>query len=872
MKEGGVEAQGASFKCLNKLSLFLSVLVFLIGALVLGGSFFHVPILVTVQPGLASMKVNSATALMLAALSLWLLQQDVPGIRSRIGTICAVIVGMIGLLTLTEYWSGIDLRIDDLLLATPPSESNNPFPSRMSPITAFCFVCAAIALLRLDIGWKRLRISEIANAALLEASVLGLMGYVYGVPSLYRIGSYNPLAIHTGFAFLILGVGIFAARPERGLILILARRTPSSVLLWRMLLAAIVVPLVFGWLRLKGQQAGYFDTRFGLALYATSMITSFVALLWWMALWIDRAEMERQEAEKRTAADLHAMTRLNEVANRCIGERNELHKCLVDIVETAIAITGADKGNVQLLDSASGALTIAAQRGFEEPFLKFFANVRNDASACGSAMQSGESVIVEDVTRSQIFACQTSLSVLLDAGVRAVQSTPLLSSTGNLLGMISTYFRIPHRPSERELRLIDLLARQAADYLERKQTEDQRERLLAREQVLRAESERVSRIKDEFLATISHELRTPLTAILGWSQLLGRGDLSQAQAERAMETIQRNAKAQLKLIEDLLDVSRIISGKLRVECRPVELHEIAAHAIEVILPTTQVKGVQLKVDLQPGIPTVSGDPDRLQQVIWNLLSNAVKFTPKGGWVRITLDNPPEGVRLVVEDSGEGIEPEFAPYIFDRFSQADSSMTRSHDGLGLGLAIVRHLVEAQGGYVYAWSAGKGKGAKVTVILPAQDAPAKTPPASQPVSAERRPLYGCRLLVVDDRPDELELFKTVLRAEGAEVISANSAASALDWLREDPPDVLVSDIAMPEQDGYELIRKMRKLPQAKSIPAIALTAYARIEDRERALASGFQAYVSKPVEPERLIEVVTRVAQRAGTRRLIRLTRR
>ncbi len=825
MKEGGVEAQGASFKCLNKLSLFLSVLVFLIGALVLGGSFFHVPILVTVQPGLASMKVNSATALMLAALSLWLLQQDVPGIRSRIGTICAVIVGMIGLLTLTEYWSGIDLRIDDLLLATPPSESNNPFPSRMSPITAFCFVCAAIALLRLDIGWKRLRISEIANAALLEASVLGLMG-----------------------------------------------RTPCSVLLWRMLLAAIVVPLVFGWLRLKGQQAGYFDTRFGLALYATSMITSFVALLWWMALWIDRAEMERQEAEKRTAADLHAMTRLNEVANRCIGERNELHKCLVDIVETAIAITGADKGNVQLLDSASGALTIAAQRGFEEPFLKFFANVRNDASACGSAMQSGESVIVEDVTRSQIFAGQTSLSVLLDAGVRAVQSTPLLSSTGNLLGMISTYFRIPHRSSERELRLIDLLARQAADYLERKQTEDQRERLLAREQVLRAESERVSRIKDEFLATISHELRTPLTAILGWSQLLGRGDLSQAQAERAMETIQRNAKAQLKLIEDLLDVSRIISGKLRVECRPVELHEIAAHAIEVILPTTQVKGVQLKVDLQPGIPTVSGDPDRLQQVIWNLLSNAVKFTPKGGWVRITLDNPPEGVRLVVEDSGEGIEPEFAPYIFDRFSQADSSMTRSHDGLGLGLAIVRHLVEAQGGYVYAWSAGKGKGAKVTVILPAQDAPAKTPPASQPVSAERRPLYGCRLLVVDDRPDELELFKTVLRAEGAEVISANSAASALDWLREDPPDVLVSDIAMPEQDGYELIRKMRKLPQAKSIPAIALTAYARIEDRERALASGFQAYVSKPVEPERLIEVVTRVAQRAGTRRLIRLTRR
>jgi CheY-like chemotaxis protein len=256
---------------------------------------------------------------------------------------------------------------------------------------------------------------------------------------------------------------------------------------------------------------------------------------------------------------------------------------------------------------------------------------------------------------------------------------------------------------------------------------------------------------------------------------------------------------------------------------------------------------------------IRGDADRLQQVFWNLLSNAVKFTPKGGWVRVALDNPPEGVRLVVQDSGQGIEPEFVPHIFDRFSQADSSATRSHDGLGLGLSIVRHLVEAQGGYVYARSEGKGQGAKFTVILPPQDGAVRIPAipsASQPVWAERRIFYGCRLLVVDDRPDELALFKTVLEAEGAEVITANSVAAALELLHEKPADILVSDIAMPEQDGYELIRRVRELPPESGgvIPVVAVTAYARIEDRERAIASGFQAYVSKPVEPEKLVEAV------------------
>jgi signal transduction histidine kinase/CheY-like chemotaxis protein len=394
--------------------------------------------------------------------------------------------------------------------------------------------------------------------------------------------------------------------------------------------------------------------------------------------------------------------------------------------------------------------------------------------------------------------------------------------------------------------------------------EIQRVRLIE-EQFARKEAETANRMKDEFLVTLSHELRTPLGAILGWSQLLLRGQLSKAQAEQGLEAIERNAKVQAQLIEDLLDVSRIISGKLRIECRPVLLPEIASHAIDVIRPAADAKGVRLKVDVQEQMATVSGDPDRLQQVIWNLLSNAVKFTPKGGWVRISLDSPPGVVRCVVEDSGQGIDAKFLPYIFDRFAQADSSTTRANGGLGLGLAIVRHLVETHGGSVNASSSGKGQGAKFTVILPAEDNAAEIGAALMPAPASERQLSGRRLLIVDDHADELGLLTAVLQAEGAEVSPANSAAAAFESLLRSAPDVLISDIAMPGQDGYELIRRVRALPPEAGgiVPAVAVTAHARVEDEERALAAGFQAFVSKPVELQELVEVVVRLTRATVT---------
>jgi len=385
--------------------------------------------------------------------------------------------------------------------------------------------------------------------------------------------------------------------------------------------------------------------------------------------------------------------------------------------------------------------------------------------------------------------------------------------------------------------------------------------LLDREKTTRKQLEVANRMKDEFLVTLSHELRTPLSAILGWAHVLGRGNLPAAQVDKAIETIERNARSQLQLIEDLLDVSRIISGKIRVESRPVDLRDVTESAIEVIRPTADTKRITLMKDIPDRVKLVAGDPDRLQQVIWNLLSNAVKFTPKHGWVKVALDETDDYVRLMVEDSGEGIAPEFLPHIFDRFSQADRSTTRQHGGLGLGLAIVRQLVEAQGGAVQAWSAGKGKGAEFTVLLPALDGQPSVTGSRASLSAQDS-LRGRRLLVVDDRLDELSLFRTILEAQGADVQTAGSVREALALLEEHgPPDVLVSDIAMPEQDGYELLRIVRALPPelGGQVPAIAITAHARREDRDRVLAAGFTEYIAKPVDPATLVETVASVAE-------------
>jgi PAS domain S-box-containing protein len=430
-----------------------------------------------------------------------------------------------------------------------------------------------------------------------------------------------------------------------------------------------------------------------------------------------------------------------------------------------------------------------------------------------------------------------------------VRTSPMLSEHKQLLGHVGTI----------------------EDITERKQAEAMQEKML-REQIARAEAETANRMKDEFLAILSHELRTPLNSILGWAKLLRSRKFDESVIARALETIERNAQSQSRLIEDILDVSKIIQGKLRLSVQPVNLIDLIQTVEETLRPLADAKAIQLETKIETLNALVSGDPERLQQIVWNLLSNAIKFTPDGGRVEMRLcivNSPPKSTKYVqiqVIDTGVGIPKNFLPYVFDRFRQADSSTTRSHGGLGLGLTIVSHLIELHQGSIYAYSEGEDKGATFTINLPLLNSPEFQVLSTEPVSNQNAlptnnsALSGIKVLIVEDHFDTLEYIKMVLEQSQAKVIAIASVNEAIEYLEDFSPDVILSDIAMPGEDGYQFIRWLRdkEQNQERKTPAIALTAYARVEDRQRAMEEGFQMYLSKPVEPNDLVMAIAKLA--------------
>lgn len=476
-------------------------------------------------------------------------------------------------------------------------------------------------------------------------------------------------------------------------------------------------------------------------------------------------------------------------------------------------------------------------------------------SGVPEALRTGRPALVRRVTDDHLVQAAQSpeqLQMLRSLGMTSWLIVPL-RSRGRVQGTITFVMAESGRTyTDADVALAQDLAYRASIAIENAQLYD--------------EAQAANRAKDEFLATLSHELRTPLNAIYGWARMLASDRLPREEYPRAFAVIERNAHAQAQLVEDLLDVSRIVTGKMRLSARPLDPAAVVGQALDAIRPTAAAKEIDLHAALDPQVGPLIGDPDRLLQVVWNLLTNAVKFTPRGGAVRVELRRVDSRVRIVVADNGEGIEPSVLPYIFERFTQADSSTTRARGGLGIGLSLVRHLVELHGGTVQAHSAGGGTGATFTAEFPV---PAITPTASadRPAAAATPPpgapsssVTGLTVLVVDDDPDSLELLRTVLSTAGAHVKQAESAEAALEILMRGAIDVVVADIEMPGEDGYSLIQRIRAT-RGTALPAIALTAYGRVEDRGRTLAAGFNVHMTKPADPAELVAAVGRLAARA-----------
>jgi PAS domain S-box-containing protein len=566
----------------------------------------------------------------------------------------------------------------------------------------------------------------------------------------------------------------------------------------------------------------------------------------WVAVVIDVDERKRMEeairaGKEQLAAELEAMTRLHALSARLLTY-DDLRTALDDVLQNAIQTSRADFGNIQLYNQDKGALEIIVHRGFRQDFLDYFRTVRVDeGSACAQAMKSGERILIEDVQLDPSYERHRGIAAA--AGYRAVQSTPLKSAAGKIVGMLSTHFRQPHRDSEHDERFLDLQARHAADFVER----------LRIEEVLKEADHR----KDEFLATLAHELRNPLAPIGNAVELLRRADGDAAVMEKARTMMERQVTHLVRLVDDLLDISRITRGKLQLRKEPVELSAAVRSAVEAARPFIQAGGHELTISLPPEPVHLDADPVRLAQVISNLLTNSAKYSERGGHVWLTAERQGPEVVVAVRDTGIGIAPEHLTHVFEMFSQLTPALERSQGGLGIGLALVRGLVQLHGGTIEAHSAGPGKGSEFVVRLVTTDPPAPVP--AEPVEGRKpRPGPRRRVLVVDDNRDAADSLVMMLRMMGHETETAYDGLEAVQAAVTFRPDVVLLDIGMPKMNGYEVAHYLRKQPWGKDIVLIAQTGWGQEEDKRRALEAGCDHHLTKPVEAAALEKLLAILA--------------
>lgn len=553
-----------------------------------------------------------------------------------------------------------------------------------------------------------------------------------------------------------------------------------------------------------------------------------------------------------------------------------------DLTELAALICGVPIALISLVD--------VERQWFKSRVGLETAETPRSMAFCSHALVSSDVMVVPDALQDERFS--TNPLVLEEPKIRFYAGAPLIIKNGHALGTLCVIDRVPRELTAEQFKALSILSRQVVSLLERKQAEralqqtraEQEQQaseleasavremrvqsLLQHETRLREEAEHLNRVKDEFLGVLSHELRTPLNAILGWAELIRCRELSPQQLKEGCEAIARSARAQARIVDDLLDMNRISAGKLQLKRQRVKVWEVLNAALETVLSAAREKEIAIEIEGPDGrSPEVEGDPTRLQQIFWNVLSNSVRFNSQGGRVKISLESMENEVVFSCEDTGIGISPQFLPHVFERFRQADASVSRRYGGLGLGLSIVKALTDLHGGQVSALSEGEGRGARFEVRLPSADAgEGQAPAAVRTADAEDahilpiQALRGCKVLVVDDERDCLVLVKTILEGEGAEVRTAQSSVEGLQALGGFAPDVIVSDIGMPGGDGYDFLERVRsgRATHGATAPAIALTAFARHHERERSLQAGFQVHMSKPLDAPSLVRMVRALA--------------
>lgn len=565
----------------------------------------------------------------------------------------------------------------------------------------------------------------------------------------------------------------------------------------------------------------------------------------------DQDITERKLGEKQLADEFDAMARLHAVSMRYDDDFNTLLHLILD---AAIAITRADRGNIQLLDPDSSSLRVVAHYGSSQSSLDYFDTIYKGQSVCGEAMRQEARVFVKDVTVSPIFVGTPAMDVILSLGIHAMQSTPLIGRSGRLVGMISTHWCSPYEPDENVIRLVDLLARQAADIIERKQSEEALRESEERYRALSEELKIADRRKDEFIGILSHEIRNPLASIMLCLSLLDRVEPGCEQEIKTKEIMHRQVTQLARLVDDLLDVTRINRNIIVLQKELVELNELVSRTVEDYQALFESKAIMLTTDLAPTALYMDADRARLTQVVGNLLHNAAKFTQDGGRARVSIckDKDKKHAVVCVEDSGFGMTPEMHAYLFQTFTQADTSIERSGGGLGLGLTLVKGLTELHGGTVSAHSDGLGKGSSFTIRLPL----ATDQHNSAAIQAcSKKPYRSRRILVIEDIKDVAEALKTLLETEGHEVMVAYDGESGIVMAKSYRPEVLLCDIGLPGMDGYAVARAFCADEEFKDIYRISLTGYARAVDMEKSKQAGFHRQLSKPVDLEKLKEALS-----------------